>query len=568
MIKLDEVNKKNRYVGCRGRTLGDPKAITLIALVITIVVLIILAGVAINLTLGENGILNRAKDAKLKYQIAQAKEELDLKIAELQTEKQGTATLNDLVDILKNETDMDYIVSLTEIASITGVDTIGDAKEIYVVYKIYQFKVDDKLKTEFISIVENYAPDVTITSNIKGYEGKNADGKYIAKVEVKVESKELVQSIELETVNGTITEVPTKLPYTKEIEVEIGNKYITKVTAKDGKVKKYVVEEKKEETIGSVSEFVAFRDAVNSGLTYEGKTISLTQDIDLSSICGENVNGEQISWEPIGTRSNPFKGTFDGNKNIINNLYINSTQGGQGLFGCSNGTITNVVIEKNGNVLAQSYSAAIVGSNNGTIKRCINNATIKVTGNGSGGIAGDNYGMIEECVNNGHIINNQYNCAGICSYNQNGTIQNCYNTGKIEGNINVGGITGNIGNSAGTILVGKVYNCYSTGTISGNTTSKGGIIGSAVSGLYDVKNTYWLLGTGATYGMGYANSNSNATGVNQNTLKSYATTLGETYVADGKIKNSKGEWVDNVDESGNIIYINAGYPILKWQVEE
>ena len=159
MIKSNEVNKKNRYVGCRGRTLGDPKAITLIALVITIVVLVILAGVAINLTLGENGILKRAEAAKLEYQIAQAKEELDLKIAELQTEKQGTATLNDLVDILKNETDMDYIVSLTEIASITGVDAIGDAKEIYVVYKIYQFRVDEKLNTEFISIVENHTEE-------------------------------------------------------------------------------------------------------------------------------------------------------------------------------------------------------------------------------------------------------------------------------------------------------------------------------------------------------------------------------------------------------------------------
>ncbi len=41
--------------------------ITLIALVITIVILIILAGVAINLTLGENGIFNKAKFAKEKY---------------------------------------------------------------------------------------------------------------------------------------------------------------------------------------------------------------------------------------------------------------------------------------------------------------------------------------------------------------------------------------------------------------------------------------------------------------------------------------------------------------------
>ena len=37
------------------------KGITLIALIITIVILIILAGVAINLTVGENGIFSKAK---------------------------------------------------------------------------------------------------------------------------------------------------------------------------------------------------------------------------------------------------------------------------------------------------------------------------------------------------------------------------------------------------------------------------------------------------------------------------------------------------------------------------
>ena len=39
------------------------KGITLVALVVTIVVLLILAGVSINLVLGNNGIIARAKDA-------------------------------------------------------------------------------------------------------------------------------------------------------------------------------------------------------------------------------------------------------------------------------------------------------------------------------------------------------------------------------------------------------------------------------------------------------------------------------------------------------------------------
>ena len=40
--------------------------ITLVALVVTIVVLLILAGVSINLVLGENGLITQAKEAKEK----------------------------------------------------------------------------------------------------------------------------------------------------------------------------------------------------------------------------------------------------------------------------------------------------------------------------------------------------------------------------------------------------------------------------------------------------------------------------------------------------------------------
>lgn len=46
------------------------KGITLIALVITIIVLLILAGITINLTLGEHGILKMAKEAGKNYQNA------------------------------------------------------------------------------------------------------------------------------------------------------------------------------------------------------------------------------------------------------------------------------------------------------------------------------------------------------------------------------------------------------------------------------------------------------------------------------------------------------------------
>lgn len=52
--------------------------ITLVALVVTIIVLLILAGVAISLTIGENGIFTRAQNATKKWDEAEAQEETEM----------------------------------------------------------------------------------------------------------------------------------------------------------------------------------------------------------------------------------------------------------------------------------------------------------------------------------------------------------------------------------------------------------------------------------------------------------------------------------------------------------
>ncbi len=60
----------------------EEKGITLLALTITIIVLIILSAVTYNLTLGENGIITKAYEAKYLTELAQYKEELELFKAE------------------------------------------------------------------------------------------------------------------------------------------------------------------------------------------------------------------------------------------------------------------------------------------------------------------------------------------------------------------------------------------------------------------------------------------------------------------------------------------------------
>ena len=60
------------------KKLKNEGGITLVALVITIVILIILAGVLVSLTLGNNGLFNKAKEGKEKYANAQDYEETEI----------------------------------------------------------------------------------------------------------------------------------------------------------------------------------------------------------------------------------------------------------------------------------------------------------------------------------------------------------------------------------------------------------------------------------------------------------------------------------------------------------
>ena len=81
-----DLNKKKNII-----ILNNTKGITLIALVITIIVLIILAGVSINLVLGDNGIVTKAKLAKEQTEQAKLNEEMGLNETAKYLEKMGTS---------------------------------------------------------------------------------------------------------------------------------------------------------------------------------------------------------------------------------------------------------------------------------------------------------------------------------------------------------------------------------------------------------------------------------------------------------------------------------------------
>lgn len=71
------------------KELRNMKGITLIALVITIVILLLLAGVTIAMLTGENGILTKAQNAKGNWNAKQAKEQIELVVTDAKIHNNG-----------------------------------------------------------------------------------------------------------------------------------------------------------------------------------------------------------------------------------------------------------------------------------------------------------------------------------------------------------------------------------------------------------------------------------------------------------------------------------------------
>ena len=170
---------------------------------------------------------------------------------------------------------------------------------------------------------------------------------------------------------------------------------------------------------------------VKNGNTFEGLLIILVNDVDMSSVS---------SWEPIGTESTPFKGTFDGNGRSITGFNLSDgSKNYVGLFGSNSGEVTNLSLS--GTVKGNENVGAIAArnTNTGRITSCTFSGTVN-GGSYVGGIAGYNEGTIDNCINDAPV-----NCSekgGGIAGGSNGGITNCTNTGAIKGDKYAGGIAG------------------------------------------------------------------------------------------------------------------------------
>ena len=294
--------------------------------------------------------------------------------------------------------------------------------------------------------------------------------------------------------------------------------------------------------ISNSAELYWFANEVNNG----NATINAVLTADI--VVNENVlkadgtlNGTPTySWTPIGTSSNSFKGTFDGNGHTISGLYFNNAASGNypdggnyvGLIGRVYRE-TKVIIKNVGLIDSYIRGYSNIGGICGLgglyteIINCYNTGTVSGSSD-VGGICGYvQYGtQITNCYNKGTVSGSDRYVGGICSYTRDMVfINNCYNTGTVSGSSYVGGIfsyCGGDGNSAveriinncfntGTVSgsfwiggicgygnKGRITNCYNTGTVSGSS-YVGGICGENVI----QTNCYYLEGCGSknTFGV-------------------------------------------------------------------
>lgn len=134
-------------------------AITIISLIITIIILIILAGVTISLTLGKNGIFNEAEYAVKETDKQTATEKINLKIAEAQmikyAEEQRMPTLKELSVVLGNDNEIEYVTESSQIAS-TRYEVGDNPTSIYTkLYNYpYEFEINSSLQLASINGIE------------------------------------------------------------------------------------------------------------------------------------------------------------------------------------------------------------------------------------------------------------------------------------------------------------------------------------------------------------------------------------------------------------------------------
>ena len=204
--------------------------------------------------------------------------------------------------------------------------------------------------------------------------------------------------------------------------------------------------------ISSAEDLLVLAEKVNaSEQGYASAFYKLTQSVDLDG----------LAWKPIGTKDNPFKGTFIGTGCTISNLSIEAPDSDYvGLFGCiSNPAKLQGITVRDVNVTGRACVGSIAGSAyTGSVSDCSAVGVVIVEGNYKvGGMFGEGYATLS-------------NCSIKCE--PGGSVRGIYSAPDFEGD-NVGGIIGFHGEGAIAMTGCSVERVVVSGT-----RKVGGIVGT------------------------------------------------------------------------------------------
>jgi hypothetical protein len=237
--------------------------------------------------------------------------------------------------------------------------------------------------------------------------------------------------------------------------------------------------------------------AISQTPTIWDKNFLQTADIDLAQAEPSIINwNKSTGWSPIGNSTTKFSGNYDGGGYIINGLYINrpNPDDYQALFGYTSATaeIHNLGVT-GAQVVGDWYVGVLVGHHSGNISNCFTTGSVSAHSYG-GGFVG--------YVNTGGRISNSFSrasgsmaventCGGFAGLNINGSITNCYSTGRVS---------------------------FSKG---GSPANKGFVGGVSPGNSYAMSGNYW-----DTQSSGHSSTAGIATGKNTEEMKQQATFAG------------------------------------------
>lgn len=393
------------------KRLRNKSGITLIALVITIVILIILAGISIGILFGKNGLVNITIKAREKSQIEAARERLVLKLTELQSaaiEQGKKLRLEDLIII--NSTENNMVVE-TEIKDEEG----NEIEERVVIYKEeidytkvkvdgYVFKVDEFFRVEYIGGSFGEDPKISLEKD-KDYEGAEDDDE-LGDDGIILDEERIIDP-DVDKIHDTVPGGWVGI-YTEDDLINMKNDLS----------KKYI----------------------------------LMADITLTK-----------NWTPLGDAKTEFTGYLNGNGYTITKMNISGTSGYLGMFARTSGTacITNLTLKDSTVTGSGKYIGSLIGYNKGNIRGVSiagnTNININSTATYVGGLVGYHryYSKtttgIERCYTGGTITSSAEYTGGIVglmqgyssSYVNSTYIANSYSTMKVKGEAKVGGIVRN-----------------------------------------------------------------------------------------------------------------------------